>query len=372
MSADREVVASTGSAPAGAAAASLAAASEPAPAAGPLSSLVQTSAAASLPAAVRGLVTASAAHADTTDALCANCGSTANGHFCAHCGQKNEHPVHSLWHFINEVTEDLTHADSRIWQTLGALLFKPGFLTTEFLAGRRAKYLPPIRLYLVMSVLFFLFAALSPHQDPTPAQRAEITKELHGHEYIVLGAPTTQTVEERRQHARATCARMDAKLEAKLYAVLFQSGIRSFARKACLSAVEDNGRALSESFLHNLPKALFVTLPIMAALMKLLYRRPARYYVEHLLFLLHNYSFVFVWSAIFILLGLMISSDAVMNPLVLVFQLYAFYYFFRGMRRVYPEGLGRTWAKFTLLSCGYVAVVGTAVVATGVYSVLAQ
>ena len=56
-------------------------------------------------------------------------------------------------------TEDLTHADSRLWRTLAALLFKPGHLTREFLAGRRARYLPPVRLYLVLSVLFFLSRA---------------------------------------------------------------------------------------------------------------------------------------------------------------------------------------------------------------------
>ena len=67
--------------------------------------------------------------------------------------------MHSLVHFSRVATEDLTHADSRLWRTLGALLFRPGFLTAEFLGGRRARYLPPVRLYLVLSVAFFLFAA---------------------------------------------------------------------------------------------------------------------------------------------------------------------------------------------------------------------
>src|ERR1700721_3601499 len=81
-----------------------------------------------------------------TPAACANCDATVSGHYCAHCGQKAEHAVHSLWHFLSEVAEDLTHADSRLWQTLEALLFKPGFLTCEFLAGRRARHTPPFPL----------------------------------------------------------------------------------------------------------------------------------------------------------------------------------------------------------------------------------
>lgn len=357
MSADREVAAAAG----------------PAPIGSPVSSLVATSEARSLAAAVLSTPTAvTVAHTESTDVLCTNCGATVTGHFCSHCGQKNEHPVHSLWHFVNEATEDLTHADSRIWQTLGALLFKPGFLTTEFLAGRRVKYLPPIRLYLVMSVLFFLFAALSPHHQLTPSERAEISRQAHGREFIVLGDPLSQPLEERRQHARVVCARVDARWNARLHAGLFQAALKSAIHKGCLAIAEDNGNAFIQDFMHNLPRALFITLPIMAALMKLLYQRPMRYYVEHLLFLLHNYSFVFLWTAVFILLGWMISSDTIMDPLAVGFFLYAMYYFFRSMRRVYPEVIGRTSAKFTALSCGYLVVVGTAVVATGVYSVLAQ
>ena len=89
---------------------------------------------------------------------CENCGNEVTQRFCGACGQRREPPVHSLWHFSQVATEDLTHADSRLWRTLGALLFKPGRLTAEFLAGRRARYLPPVRLYLVLSVLFFIVA----------------------------------------------------------------------------------------------------------------------------------------------------------------------------------------------------------------------
>ena len=53
----------------------------------------------------------------------------------------------------------ISHTDSRLWRTLAALLLRPGYLTREFLAGRRARYLPPVRLYLVISLVFFLWAS---------------------------------------------------------------------------------------------------------------------------------------------------------------------------------------------------------------------
>src|SRR5690349_10164183 len=95
---------------------------------------------------------------------CDNCGAPVAGKYCSHCGQRFEHKIHSLLHFSREVTEDLTHADSRLWSTILALLFKPGFLTREFLNGRRVRYLPPLRLYLVLSVLFFLVLGLIHHE----------------------------------------------------------------------------------------------------------------------------------------------------------------------------------------------------------------
>src|ERR1700733_2850514 len=103
--------------------------------------------------------TASAAPPVPQGVRCENCDALVTQKYCGVCGQRREPPVHSLWHFSQVATEDLTHADSRLWRTLGALLFKPGYLTQQFLAGRRARYLPPLRLYLVLSVAFFLFAS---------------------------------------------------------------------------------------------------------------------------------------------------------------------------------------------------------------------
>lgn len=325
------------------------------------------------------LVPVPAAHGEETDALCANCGATLTGHYCSSCGQKGEHPVQSLWHFIFEATEDLTHADSRVWRTIGALLFKPGFLTTEFLAGRRVRYLPPIRLYLVTSVLLFLLAAIgnshNPEQTPvevakTNAEIAKAKAEYHratGRELLIIAQDVKPSAD--RQEQLANCAKVENEARKS---VALKAAALSLAHKACMSAVKDNGHALGEAFLHNLPRALFITLPVMAALMKLLYWRPRRYYVEHLLFLLHNYAFIYVWFSILILLGWIITPESIMGPVTMVAALYLPYYYFRGMQHFYAERVGRTAAKFTVLSLAYLVVGALAFVATGVYSVLAQ
>src|SRR5262245_16324656 len=95
-----------------------------------------------------------------TAPTCENCGAPLAGEFCSSCGQRHEPHVHTLGHFASEAFESVTHADSRLWRTLGYLLVRPGFLTREFFSGRRARYLPPFRLYLVISLLFFVVAGL--------------------------------------------------------------------------------------------------------------------------------------------------------------------------------------------------------------------
>ena len=91
---------------------------------------------------------------------CTDCGVTLYGRYCADCGQKHESAPPTVGHLVEETFETLTHADSRLWRTLRTLLMRPGVLTQEHFAGRRARYLPPIRLYIVLSVTFFLMLAL--------------------------------------------------------------------------------------------------------------------------------------------------------------------------------------------------------------------
>ena len=105
--------------------------------------------------------------------VCANCHAALDGEYCAACGQRHEPHVHTVAHFAGEAFESISHADSRLWRTLWYLLARPGFLTREFFAGRRVRYLPPFRLYLVISVVFFLVVGLPEGADDRHRRRAD-------------------------------------------------------------------------------------------------------------------------------------------------------------------------------------------------------
>lgn len=270
---------------------------------------------------------------------CANCGAALTGLYCHACGQKHEPHIHSIGHFLEETTESLTHADSRLWRTIALLLARPGFLTAEFFAGRRARYLPPIRLYLVVSVVFFLVAGALPERR-APVQLsvgdASVSREarLQSCNTLQVGLPGREWL---RPRLVATCERV----------------------------VREGPSTLVEAFVHNLPRALFLFLPLVAALMLLLYWRPRRYYVEHLLFLVHNHAAVFLGTTVFMLLAAALPSSSL---LALPALAYYAWYTYAALRRYYAEGVGRTLAKYGVIAITYLLLGALMLAATAIYS----
>ncbi len=85
-----------------------------------------------------------------------NCGVSLYGRYCHVCGQENLEPKESVWHLVNHFFEDITHFDGKFFSTVKYLLRRPGFLSLEYIRGRRASYLNPIRMYVFTSAFFFL------------------------------------------------------------------------------------------------------------------------------------------------------------------------------------------------------------------------
>src|SRR5882757_7529952 len=100
------------------------------------------------------------------DNTCLNCGATVEERFCTRCGQENLEPKESIGHIIGHFFADITHFDSKLFITLKDLILRPGFLTREYVAGRRMSYLNPIRMYIFISAIFFLalFAGKKEHE----------------------------------------------------------------------------------------------------------------------------------------------------------------------------------------------------------------
>lgn len=267
---------------------------------------------------------------------CANCQTLLSGRYCSACGQRADAGVHTIGHFVGEAAEVLTHADSRLWNTVWPLLARPGFLTREYFAGRRARYLQPFRLYLITSVLFFVLTALldpngsgsAPPVPIGPKDCSDVTTNLHLGSFQLL-----------------------PRLQAACHNIRADSGI-------------EFGRRLT----HNLGRAMFVFLPLVAALMKLLYWRPRRYYLEHLLLLIHNHSFAFLVMSIYMLATHWISSGNVVGVLFLITAWYLVRYLYRSVRNFYGQSAWLTVLKFGVLGCVYLLCGLFMLLATALYS----
>ena len=299
--------------------------------------------------------------AEVPAARCDNCGAPVSGKYCSACGQRREAPVHSLWHFTQLATEDLTHADSRLWGTLGALLYKPGHLTREFLNGRRARYLPPVRLYLVLSVLFFLVASavqskfvVVEFDNKASSGKATVVESLD--EVPALNPKAGETP---AQMAERVCTAVN-------YNGPWAGTLQPLIQKACRKSIADNAH-VQEAFMHNMPRAMFIFLPLLAGLMMLMYWRPRRYYVEHLLLFVHNHAFAFLVLGVLLLLGKFVPD---VPGLGFAMFLYFTWYMYRSMRVVYGQGRALTVSKLMLLAFFYLVFASLLLAATSIYSVL--
>lgn len=335
---------------------------------------------------------------------CLNCNAVLTGPWCAECGQRDERHVHTVGHFMHEAFEGLTHADSRLWNTLVPLLLKPGFLTREFFSGRRQRFLPPLRLYIVITLAFFLLATLMPSSDsivqlgvdvtepdPAPLQRkgerleerlAELKQELAAEaeparrrslEFAIAA------VEKSRGQALDQLPKADEVPELKVARNCDfvwnvpgtpKNWMTDLLNEGCRKAMQDKS-LLSSAILHNIPRALFFLLPLMAAYMMLLYWNPRRYYVEHLLLLIHNHAALFLLGIVYLPLEHLLGRSrwpALSGWFTGFVLAYAVWYCWRAMRVYYAQGRMRTTWKFLFLGFTFFVVNSIMAVFTVLYS----
>jgi uncharacterized membrane protein len=291
-------------------------------------------------------------------ARCKNCDAVLLGRFCANCSQAADVHVPTTLELAHDLLEGLTHSDSRLWRTLKTLWFKPGRLTEEFVAGRRVAYLPPFRLYLVLSIIFFLMLSFV-HLSSAVIQFDEATKPAK---------PPSASVSKPAAKTITSCD------DANFMTLSNHPTWNPRIKHVCEALVRDNG----ESWLHvavgTMSKAMFIFLPLVAFLNMLLYWWPRYRYAEHLLFFVHLHAFYF--SVAIVMVSLINAGDAwpkidgVTGILETVLGWTLPVYTLMAMRRVFRRGWPGTVFKAVLLFFIYMIVFGLTVGGVAVYSLL--
>jgi uncharacterized membrane protein len=296
---------------------------------------------------------AAAEAAAPAPARCKNCDAVLLGRFCASCSQAADVHVPTTIELMHDLLEGVTHSDSRLWRTLTTLWFKPGKLTEEFVVGRRIAYLPPFRLYLVLSIIFFLMTSFL-HISGAAMQFDEALKPT--------GAPT----------AASTGPRITSCDDIKLDIFSAYPKLNSRAQHVCEVIKRDNGEIGMHLVLATMSKAMFIFLPLIAFLNMLLYWRPRYRYAEQLLFFVHLHAYYF--SVAIVMLSLINAGEAwpkidgVTGILETLLGWSLPVYTLMAMRRVFRRSWVGTLFKAAVLFFAYTAVFGLTVAGVFLYA----
>ena len=258
---------------------------------------------------------------------CANCGEELRGEFCSRCGQRERDLHQPIGALLSQLVENVFSVDTRLVRTIRPLLLRPGEITREYLAGRRASYVPPVKAYLLAAFVLFGLFTIFPIQP-----RFSV---------FYRGSPEETAAFETGGSQLTVSLPRESTLGGEHY------------RRAADRAIA-NPQLFASAIYGGIPRAFFVILPLFALLLELFYRKQG-YYVDHLVFSLYFHTFVFVTFSLFFIVS---RTDrwlpgAVTIPLRLALVVWAFAYLAIALRRVYGGSRLATALKFTGLCLLY-------------------
>lgn len=269
---------------------------------------------------------------------CLNCGTQLDSLFCPECGQKNKEYKLTFKDLFSEFFEELLDIDSRVLRSLRMLFTRPGFLTSEYTKGRRISYLPPVRIYLVASVLFFLLLSLKTLLPEL--QDNELIREFA--ESDDIEATLEQAVESRMNPSPQDSLNSSAERVPVLGADSTGSGMSVSVGNDSYDLEQSDVLA---SFTDNFAKVVFLLLPAAAFLLKALYVRRKKMYIEHFIFSLHVHAFIFSLLILTVILDYKVTMWLVI--------LASLVYIYLAMKSYYGQTYMKTGVKMLLLLLSY-------------------
>jgi hypothetical protein len=257
-------------------------------------------------------------HHDPIHTHCENCGTKLEGPFCHKCGQHDFDFKQGFGHALHDALENFFHFDTKLFRNTVTLLFRPGVLSAEFNAGRRVAQMPPLRLYIFVSILFFFISFTSDRipkdniiQQDAPKEELRIgagpklknilveaktdsdkselaeknaqTLQALGDDKVAPADATEKTADQATPKKEKAHKPKDPKSE--LEKTLEEKGEYAYRHQ----------HELAEAFVHAIPKMLLFCLPLFALYTRVLFRKAGLAYLQHLVVAIHFHTFIFIW-----------------------------------------------------------------------------
>jgi len=237
----------------------------------------------------------------------------------------------------------MINLDERILHSIGPFLLKPGFLSGEYLKGRRKKYISPFRLFLLMSLVFFFLAQATSKKFATGPDE----------NWVQITTDTSDVVITNDSLAIELLSN-DTLFGTRIDTLGSRKSIRKAKRNQHIreSAVQalTNKNLFVQGFFETISYSLFLLMPIFALLLKLLFIRQRVYYIEHLIFSINMHSFALLVLSLVIILGLITGKN---NEIIFLMLILIPVYFTAGMRRFYRQSYWKIILKELLISFLY-------------------
>ena len=321
---------------------------------------------------------------------CENCGAPLSGPYCGQCGQSAIDYRRSFGQVLVDVLNEFLNWDSKFFATIALLIVKPWRLTNEFVAGHRVRYVHPLRLYLLASILFFFavnFGAKGIRFDPTkfpdekraevaaaiadkrdeieaelskenltPEQRQKVQKALDYLTKPTSSATTTPTPEESPSPTAAPGASPTAESGQQTYGPVgdrpfvvfddaksttpFERWIEGRAKEKMGEHGTKMGLFISTLF-SNLPYMMLCCIPLFALVLKVLYIRRRLFYIDHLIYALHIHTFFYAGIMLIVLVTIGLNRfapGAIAGWLIALLWIAFVTQIFLSIRYVYRQG----------------------------------
>ncbi|TKC10047.1 DUF3667 domain-containing protein [Pedobacter polaris] len=344
---------------------------------------------------------------------CLNCGFHVEEHYCSRCGQPNLELKESFWQFISHSIAHYFHFDNKFFQTLVPLLTKPGKVTLEYLAGKRARYINPISMYIFVSIVYFII--VSPpkiKEKPKKEKQIEVVKKQQKQRAVLdsISKPLTaaglsgefitttqqavkQDLDEENFSSMSfkqqdtilknlkltyqvnksdSLLEMIKKLD-EIHIIKNDSTYASYlARQKTLApdekdnifkryiekrriSIGENAEIINEKLEYNRPKQYFLFMPLMALFVMINFRKNHIKYLDHLIFTIHGMTAFFMVSIIVQPLRRVLPESLSMIASVMGLGLIAWicWYLFKSLKIFYQRKTSTTIWRMIWIICLY-------------------
>jgi hypothetical protein len=328
---------------------------------------------------------------------CENCGAQLEGHWCGQCGQAAVDYRRSFRHVVADVLDSFLNWDSKFFTTIALLILKPWRLTNEFLAGKRVRYVNPLRLYLLASILFFFavnYGAKGLRFEPgklSPKDRAELEADLKDQHLPPAAREKLQELLRDSSPSPAASASLNSpsptpepeiKKQKQEYGKIgdrpfvmfdeaksttpFERWIEARAKEKMGEHGTKMGLFIATLF-SNLPYMMLCCIPLFALVLKILYIRRHIFYIDHLVYALHIHTFFYIGIMLIVLatIGLNRVIPGSFAGWIIALLWIAFgMQIFLSIRRVYRQGWLMSVFKFLFGGFVYLIVLVIALATT--------